>query len=75
MKTLSDIMELISAELDAVKDCSHAPRETQVKILDEGSCIASLSKQYMNAHDATVREYTLMGKGIVDKAFIDKFVG
>ena len=36
---------------------------------------ANLAKQYMNAHDATVREYTLLSKGIVDKDFIGRFVG
>ena len=75
MKTLKDLMEGLSIELDKVKDCANAPRETQVKVLDEGTAYASLAKQYMNAHDATVREYGLLAKGVVDKEFIEKFVG
>ena len=75
MKTLTDLMENISKELDSVMDCANAPRETQVKVLDEASAYAALAKQYMNAHDATVREYGLLAKGIVDEEFIKKFVG
>ena len=76
MKTLKDLMEGLSEELDMVKGCSNGtPRENQVKILDEATAYASLAKQYMNAHDATVREYSLLSKGVVDKDFIEKFVG
>ena len=75
MKTLSDLMESLSNELDKVENCSNMPRETQAKVLDEGAIYASLAKQLLNAHDMSIRSYTLMNKGIVDKSYIEKYIG
>lgn len=75
MKTILNMIEELGHELDRVKDCANAPRETQQKILDEGSVYASLAKQIINAHDMSIRYYGLAEKGILDKEVLKKYVG
>lgn len=75
MKTLSDLMESLSNELDRIENCADMPKETQAKVLDEGAVYASLAKQLLNAHDMSIRSYTLLGKGIINKDYIDKYIG
>lgn len=74
MKTLGDLIESLSYELDRIKDCANAPRETQTKLVDEGAVYASLAKQLLNAHDMAIRSYTLLDKGIIDKSYINKYI-
>lgn len=75
MKTITDMIEDLGYELDRVKGCANAPRETQLKILDEGQVYASLAKQIINAHDMTIRYHGLAEKGILDKDILKKYIG
>lgn len=75
MKTITDMIEDLGHELDRVKDCANSPRETQLKILDEGTVYASLAKQIINAHDMSIRYYSLAKKGILDKEILTKYIG
>ena len=75
MKTLTDLMEGLSCELDRVSNCANAPSDTQNKIIDEGTIYASLAKQLLNSHDMIIRSYTLMAKGIIKDDYIEKYIG
>jgi len=75
MKTLCDLIEDLSYELDRVKDCANAPRDTQQKLLDEGAVVAAISKQIINAHDMSIRYHALSQKGQLDKELLDKYIG